>query len=215
MMQRVRKRWQGLALALLCAGALPAFCAGVAAQQQSVAVGEAAQQQKGQDIAPPNPAEDTPGEKFGKFFQLPVSGLVPGNVHPKIDIKSPENDAQAVERGMKYFTAFNCVGCHAANGGGGMGPSLSNRYFKFGSSTGHIYMTIVQGRALGMPAWGTVLPDTIIWDLVAYVRTISNAPSDQWGTTVSKDSPKIEQVPAPMDIHFLCPGASHSEQTFS
>ena len=46
-----------------------------------------------------------------------------------IDIKNPENDAQAVERGMKYFTAFNCVGCHAANGGGGMGPALSNSNF--------------------------------------------------------------------------------------
>jgi cytochrome c oxidase cbb3-type subunit III len=195
MRKKAGKRWQVFGLAMLCTGALPVLCAGVVAQQQSVAIGEA-QQQKGPDIAPPNPAEDTPGEKFGKFFQLPVSGLVPGDVHPKIDIKAPENDPQAVERGMKYFTAFNCVGCHAANGGGGMGPSLSNNIFIYGGSPGNIYMTLVQGRPRGMPAWGTVLPDNILWDLVAYVRTISNAPSTEWGQTFSKDSPKIEQVPA-------------------
>ena len=34
-----------------------------------------------------------------------------------------------------------------------------------------------------MPAWGTLLPSTVIWDLVAYIRSISNASSPQWGTT--------------------------------
>jgi len=188
-----RKHLKFIALAAASTAALAALYAEGVAQQQ-VAVGQ--QQQGKVDIAPPNPAEDTPGEKFGQFFQLPVSGLVPGNVHPKIDIKNPENDAQAVERGMKYFAAFNCVGCHAANGGGGMGPALSNSDFVYGGSPGNIYMTLVQGRPRGMPAWGTVLPDNILWDLVAYVRTISQEPTTEWGRTFSKDSPKIQQVPA-------------------
>jgi cytochrome c oxidase cbb3-type subunit 3 len=47
-----------------------------------------------------------------------------------------------------------------------------------------------------MPAWGTLLPDSVIWDLVAYIRSISNAPKDEWGTTTSLDALKIEQAPA-------------------
>ena len=140
------------AIFTIAAAALTALCVTGSAQQQNepgTATPSATLPQ-----SPSNPAEDTPGELYGKLLQLPVSRLVPGDVHPKIDFKSPENDPQAVERGMRYFNAFNCVGCHAANGGGGMGPSLSNHYFKFGSSPGNIYMTIVQGRALGMPAWG-------------------------------------------------------------
>jgi cytochrome c oxidase cbb3-type subunit III len=187
------RHWKTIGVAAASAVTLAVLYVGGAAQQQA-AVGQ--QQQAKTDIAPPNPAEDTPGEKFGKFFQLPVSGLVPGNVHPKIDIQNPENDAQAVERGMKYFAAFNCVGCHAPNGGGGMGPALSNKDFVYGGSPGNIYMTLVQGRPRGMPAWGTILPDNILWDLVAYVRTISQEPTPEWGRTFSKDSPKIEQVPA-------------------
>jgi cytochrome c oxidase cbb3-type subunit 3 len=96
---------------------------------------------------------------------------------------------------MRFFSAFNCDGCHAANGGGGMGRSLSNSVFIYGGKPETIYMTIVQGR-VGMPAWGTVLPENVIWDLVAYIKSISNAPSSQWGTTFSATSPSVEQVPA-------------------
>ena len=185
----------GKALGFAIMSAVSALCVGGVAQEQT-APGQGPQPQSMQSLPANPPAKDTPGELYGKFFQLPVSGLVPGNVHPKIDIDNPEHDANAVERGMKYYNAFNCVGCHAPNGGGGMGPSLSNNIFIYGDTPGNIYMTLVQGRPRGMPAWGTVLPDNILWDLVAYIRTISNEPTTEWGRTFSKDSPKVEHVPA-------------------
>jgi cytochrome c oxidase cbb3-type subunit III len=132
-----------------------------------------------------------------RLLDVPVTHIIPGNIEVKPDIKSPvAGDSGASARGMKYFDAFNCSGCHAANGAGGMGPALSNHSFKFGSDPANIYLTIVQGRPTGMPAWGTILPSTVIWDLVAYVESISNAPVDEWGTTTSLDAMKIEQVPA-------------------
>jgi cytochrome c oxidase cbb3-type subunit III len=150
-----------------------------------------------QSAQPPSPAQETPGELYGKLLQVPVTTLIPGNVTVNPNIQAPKSDEpQSASRGMRYFTAFNCVGCHAANGGGGMGPSLSNRAFIYGSAPENIYLTIVQGRPRGMPAWGTVLPDNIVWDLVAYVQSISKAPSKEWGTTFSTTSPSIEQVPA-------------------
>lgn len=146
-------------------------------------------------------SEETPGELHGKLLEVPITRIIPGAVTVRPDVKSPvQNQSEAAARGMQYFNAFNCVGCHAANGGGGMGPSLSNGIFKFGSDPANIYLTIVQGRALGMPAWGTILPDGIIWDLVAYVQSISQEPAAAWGRTLSSESPKVEQVPAEFQV---------------
>jgi cytochrome c oxidase cbb3-type subunit 3 len=97
---------------------------------------------------------------------------------------------------MTYFNQFNCIGCHAPNGGGGMGPSLSNSTFIYGSEPENIYLTILQGRPKGMPAWGNILPDHVIWDLVTYISGISKKPSEPWGKTTSVSGFKIEQIPA-------------------
>ncbi len=107
-------------------------------------------------------------------------------------------DPDAVERGMKDFDAFNCSGCHAANGGGGMGPSLSDDIWIYRSSPANIYLTIVQGRSKGMPAFGAMLPDRTVWELVAYVQSISQKPGPAFGrtTSLSPQSPAVEQVPA-------------------
>lgn len=142
--------------------------------------------------------EAVAGDAQNKLLQVPVNTIVPGavSVRPRI-INAAVNDPAAVERGMRAFNAFNCVGCHMGNGGGGMGPALSNRFFLYGGEPENIYLTIVQGRPNGMPAWGAVLPEEIVWDLVAYVLSISSEPaSPSWGVTVAAGSPDIEQVPA-------------------
>jgi cytochrome c oxidase cbb3-type subunit 3 len=132
-----------------------------------------------------------------RLLDVPITHIIPGDIDVKPNIRNPvEGDAEAINRGMKYFANFNCSGCHAANAGGGMGPALSNHSFKFGSDPANIYLTIAQGRPTGMPAWGTLLPSNVIWDLVAYIGSISNAPRQQWGTTTSLDTMTIEQVPA-------------------
>ena len=137
------------------------------------------------------------GISAAKLLGTPVSGLFPGNVQVNPQVKSPVgDDPQAIQRGMQYFTTFNCVGCHAPNGAGGMGPSLSGRPLTYGAEPAQIYLTIYQGRPRGMPAWGAMLPDNIIWDLVAYIRNLGRQPKQAWGETVSAQQPRIEQVPA-------------------
>ena len=64
-----------------------------------------------------------------------------------------------------------------------MGPSLSENIFLYGSEPENIYLAIYQGRPNGMPAWGAVLPDAIIWDLVTCIGKLSNEPNRQWGRT--------------------------------
>ena len=63
-------------------------------------------------------------------------------------------DPQAATRGMQDFIQFNCVGCHAPNAGGGMGPALSEGRFIYGSSPANLFLSIYQGRPNGMPTWG-------------------------------------------------------------
>lgn len=135
------------------------------------------------------------------LIKVPVSGIHPGNVASVPVIRNPvEGDPKAVQLGLQYFNAMNCVGCHAPNGAGGMGRALSNRFFQYGWTPANIYLSIAQGRPNGMPAWGSTLPPEAIWDLVAYIQSISQAPVEEWGTTVSAKSPSIEQVPAEFEM---------------
>ncbi len=134
------------------------------------------------------------------FKRVPMVNITPGKVSPEFDIKNPfAGDPKSAERGMRYFMSFNCVGCHAANGGGGMGPLLSDAaLFKYPTDPASLFLVINHGAPLGMPAWGTVLPQNVIWDLVSYIESISKFPRPAWGNTISASEhlPGIEQVPA-------------------
>lgn len=142
-------------------------------------------------------AVEAPSGIAAEWLKVPEVNIIPGAVTLRPNIENPmAKDPASVDRGMKYFAQFNCVGCHAPNAGGGMGPALSEGIFKFGSEPANIYLTIAHGRPLGMPAWGALLPDEVIWDLVSYIKSISDAPSSEWGRTISAQSPNIEQVPA-------------------
>jgi cytochrome c oxidase cbb3-type subunit 3 len=130
-------------------------------------------------------------------LRVPVTGIVPGNQPVAPEIKNPlDNDPDASKRGMRDFDTFNCSGCHAANGAGGMGPSLSNDQWLHRSSPANIFLTIVQGRSNGMPAFGTLLPDSVVWELVSYIQSITEKPSGTFGNTIAADSPAREQVSA-------------------
>lgn len=150
-------------------------------------------------VEPPRAQDkkDETGPSAKQLLSVPVTSQRIGGAEAQAPLKPPTNleDPEAIQRGMDYFNQMNCVGCHAPNGGGGMGPSLSNSIFVYGGDPANIYLSIAQGRPKGMPAWGDLLPASAIWDLVAYVRSISkDAPA--WGETVSPTGFKIEQVPA-------------------
>ena len=135
------------------------------------------------------------------LLRVPVTGIYPGGNPAGLNpnMQNPlANDPDPAQRGMRDFDSFNCSGCHAANGGGGMGPSLSDDAWIYRSSPANIYLTILQGRSAGMPAFGAMLPDRTVWELVAYIQSISEKPNGKFGKTTSLDpqSPAQEQVPA-------------------
>jgi cytochrome c oxidase cbb3-type subunit 3 len=135
-----------------------------------------------------------------RLLRVPVSGIYPGGNARGLEpnMENPlKNDPDAVARGMKDFDSFNCAGCHMGNGGGGMGPALSNRSWVYRDSPANIYLSIAQGRSAGMPAFGAMLPDRTIWELVAYIQSLSDSPDQGFGTTTSANPspPPREQVP--------------------
>jgi cytochrome c oxidase cbb3-type subunit III len=108
-----------------------------------------------------------------QLLRVPISGYVIGGKPRGAAITNPyENDRQALVQGRMLFDAMNCSGCHAAEGGGGMGPPLSDNDWIYGNSPGNIYLTISQGRPNGMPSFENLGADSI-WKLVAYVRSLS------------------------------------------
>ena len=103
-----------------------------------------------------------------------LTPLQPGEPQPPPDAKSPyHGNAWAMGEGKRLYAAFNCSGCHATNGGGGIGPALTDDEWIYGAQPAQIYSTIVQGRPDGMPSFGGRITDQQVWQLVAYVESLS------------------------------------------
>ena len=106
--------------------------------------------------------------------QKPVlSPIFPGGQPlPEPDQSPFQKNAYGTGEGMHLFDEYNCSGCHA-HGGGGMGPPLMDDKWIYGSDPGNIFESIVEGRPNGMPAWRNKIPDQQVWELVAYIQSMS------------------------------------------
>lgn len=99
--------------------------------------------------------------------------LTPGQPAPTPPTKNTaEESAYSVNEGKRLFDQYNCSGCHF-HGGGGIGPALMDDKWIYGSDPANIFETIVEGRPNGMPSFRQKIPDAQVWELVAYVRSMS------------------------------------------
>lgn len=96
-----------------------------------------------------------------------------GSVSPPADtLANPlVSDPTASQQGALLFDAMNCSGCHGGGGVGFVGPSLVDGRWRYGGEDGALFHSIFYGRANGMPAYGGLLSDTSVWQLVAYVQS--------------------------------------------
>ena len=99
-----------------------------------------------------------------------------GNNTLDVTIKNPySGDMAAIKEGHDLFIGMNCAGCHGYDLKGGMGPDLTDSYWRYGGAPADIYKTIFEGRPQGMPAWGRSVPPAQIWKLVAYIQSKGGA----------------------------------------
>jgi cytochrome c oxidase cbb3-type subunit 3 len=81
-------------------------------------------------------------------------------------------DKGTVEQGKAVFTA-TCVACHRADGGGVVGPNLTDDFWLHGASPDKVWKTISTGVPdKGMPAWGPQLGPDRTQAVTAYVISL-------------------------------------------
>jgi len=89
----------------------------------------------------------------------------------------PEPDR--LQSGLQVFTK-HCVACHAPDGGGGVGPNLTDAYWLHGGTIGDLFRTVQYGvPAKGMKAWRADLTPIEIQNVSTYILSLQ-------GTTPAK-----------------------------
>lgn len=90
---------------------------------------------------------------------------------------------EAIATGEKLFAAMNCDGCH---GGGALGfaaPSLVDGRWRYGGSDAALFHSVFYGRPRGMPAYGGVMAESAIWQVVSYLvaqPVPASVPTQAW-----------------------------------
>ena len=124
-------------------------------------------------------------------------GPIPGGVGASGAGTNPyTNDPVALQDGWRLFNWYNCSGCHGGHAGGGMGPSLRDPVWIYGSREDQIFDSIAEGRANGMPSWASKIPEDQIWQLVAYIQSMGTSqepepPVEPADEMVSESGPDI------------------------
>ena len=116
-----------------------------------------------------------------------------------IDVNTVEilTGAEDLNAGKKIFEV-NCVACHMADGGGGIGPNLTDAYWILGGGIKNVFNTISEGGrdGKGMVAWKNNLKPIEMAQVASYVLqfqgTVPANPKDPDGELwEDSDAPKV------------------------
>jgi cytochrome c oxidase cbb3-type subunit 3 len=92
-----------------------------------------------------------------------------------IDVNTVEllTDASDINAGKVIFTA-NCIACHKEDGGGGIGPNLTDDYWILGGGIKNVFNTISEGGrdGKGMVSWKTDLKPSEMAQVSSYVLSL-------------------------------------------
>lgn len=82
-------------------------------------------------------------------------------------------DASDIAAGKTIYDT-NCVACHRADGGGGIGPNLADEYWILGGDIKDIFNTIMEGGrdGKGMVAWKSQIKPSDIQKVSSYILTL-------------------------------------------
>jgi len=88
------------------------------------------------------------------------------------DALEPLKDEASIAAGRERFTK-NCVTCHGANGGGIVGPNLTDQYWIHGGGIRDIYSTVKNGvPQKGMISWKLVFTPKEIQQIASFILTL-------------------------------------------
>ncbi|MGB5553839.1 MAG: cbb3-type cytochrome c oxidase N-terminal domain-containing protein [Flavobacteriaceae bacterium] len=129
-------------------------------------------------------------------YKKNAKGLVDANT---VELLTEASDISA---GKSIFES-NCVACHMADGGGGIGPNLTDQNWILGGGIKNIFNTISEGGrdGKGMIAWKQTLKPLEMAQVASYLLTFQGttpaSPKDPEGDIwVDENAPK-EEMTAP------------------
>jgi len=128
-----------------------------------------------------------------------VTTLFPGGgAMPPLNpvAKKYDGNAKAIAVGARLFDWYNCSGCHF-HGAGGIGPALMDDTWIYGGRIDQIYDSIARGRPNGMPSWQGKIPANELWEIAAYVRSLSAPEATKGGPGESEPKPSPPPVGTP------------------
>ncbi|WP_411029909.1 cbb3-type cytochrome c oxidase N-terminal domain-containing protein [Spongiimicrobium sp. 3-5] len=125
-------------------------------------------------------------------YKKTAKGLVDANT---VELLTEASDLSA---GEKIFTA-SCVVCHMADGGGGIGPNLTDEYWILGGGIKNVFNTISEGGrdGKGMISWKQTLKPLEIAQVASYLlkfqgTTAANPKAAEGEIWVDENAPQTE-----------------------
>lgn len=133
-------------------------------------------------------------------YKLTAKDLVDANT---VELLTDAGDLSA---GEAIYTA-NCVACHLPDGGGGIGPNLTDQYWILGGGIKNVFNTVSEGGrdGKGMVAWKQILKPAEMAQVSSYIlsKITGNTPAnpkaaegDIWvdENTTQQETP-VEEAP--------------------
>jgi cytochrome c oxidase cbb3-type subunit III len=101
-----------------------------------------------------------------------------------------------IASGKEVYTK-NCVACHLADGGGSVGPNLTDDYWLHGGSLKDVFKSIKYGwQDKGMKSWKDDLSPKQIQELTSFIRTLKGtkpaAPKEPQGELYLEAQPQTK-----------------------
>lgn len=109
-------------------------------------------------------------------------------------------DEGLIKEGAAIFST-NCAVCHAADGGGGVGPNLTDEYWLHGGDIKAVFSTIKYGvPAKGMIPWKDQLNGGDMQKVASYIMTlVGTTPANPKEAQGDKVTPVPQETEAPAD----------------
>ena len=118
-----------------------------------------------------------------------------------VDVNTVEllTDAADLSAGKAIYET-TCVACHMADGGGGIGPNLTDEYWILGGGIKNVFNTVSEGGrdGKGMVAWKTTLKPLEMAQVSSYLLTFqgttpANPKAPEGDVWVDENAPKQEE----------------------
>jgi cytochrome c oxidase cbb3-type subunit 3 len=104
-----------------------------------------------------------------------LKGAAMGRFEASIPTLTPSKDADVIAAGQQTYMKF-CAPCHRVDGGGLVGPNLTDDYWIHGSAFADNVKVIWDGvPAKGMITWKGVLKPDQIYSVASYIYTLRGA----------------------------------------